>query len=93
MDQALLWGMVLIVAAVLSLGLQAMHWRRGRISTAQAVTAMLARSGFLVLGVIYVTGLVERWPRAPFIGLAIVGIGILLHLTANVVHNVRRGGE
>ena len=87
------WGIVLIVAALLSLGLQLMHWRRGRINAVQAATGMLARAGFLLLGVVYVAGLVERWPRAPFIGLAVVGIGILLHLAANVVQNLRGSRE
>jgi putative membrane protein len=74
-------------------GLQLMHWRRGRISTAQAVTGMIARSGFLVLGVIYVTDLIVRYPRAPLLGLAIVGGGIFLHLTVNIISNIRRSKD
>lgn len=93
MQQAETWGWLLIAAALISLTLQVMHWRRGRISAAQAGTAVLARSGFLLLGVIYVFGLVERWPRAPLLGLVVVGTGIFLHLTVNVIHNLRRGGE
>lgn len=93
MEQAETWGWLLIAAALISLSLQVMHWRRGRIGAAQAATAVLARSGFLLLGVIYVAGLVERWPRAPLLGLAIVGVGIFLHLTVNVIRNIRRRDE
>jgi hypothetical protein len=92
LERADVWGWLLIVAALVSLALQFMHWRRGRITTAQAVTAMIARAGFLVLGVIYVSPLIVRHPRAPLLGLAIVGGGILLHLTVNVIHRMR-GGE
>jgi hypothetical protein len=93
MDRPELWGWLLIAAALISLGLQLMHWRRGRISTAQAVTGMIARSGFLVLGVIYVTDLIVRYPRAPLLGLAIVGGGIFLHLTVNIISNTRRSKD
>jgi hypothetical protein len=93
MDRPELWGWLLIAAALISLGLQLMHWRRGRISTAQAVTGMIARSGFLVLGVIYVTDLIVRYPRAPLLGLAIVGGGIFLHLTVNIISNIRRSKD
>lgn len=90
MDRPELWGWLLIAASLGSLALQYVHWRRDRITTAQAATAMFARSGFLVLGVVYVTDLVARWPRAPLLGLAIVGAGIVLHLTVNTIQNLRR---
>ncbi|MEX1184480.1 MAG: hypothetical protein WEF86_14810 [Gemmatimonadota bacterium] len=93
MDRSEAWGAVLIAAALLSLGLQVMHLRRGRITAMQAGTGMIARGGFLLLGVIYVTGLVERWPGAPLFGLAVVGIGIFLHLAAGILQNLRSGGE
>lgn len=93
LDRSDVWGWLLIAAAVTSLGLQLMHWRRGRISTAQAVTGMIARSGFLVLGIIYVTDLIIRYPRSPLLGLAIVGGGVFLHLTMNVIASIRRGRD
>jgi hypothetical protein len=90
LERSDVWGWLLIAAALISLSLQVMHWRRGRISTAQAVTGMIARGGFLVLGIIYVTDLIIRYRRAPLVGLGIVGAGIFLHLTVNVLSNMRR---
>ncbi|HUF50355.1 MAG TPA: hypothetical protein VMN60_05945 [Longimicrobiales bacterium] len=84
-----LFALLLIVVAAASIALQIHHYRRGVISLARAVTASVARSGFIVLGVIYATDMIRRWPRAPLAGLAIVGAGIFLHLANNILENVR----
>jgi hypothetical protein len=90
MNRPELWGWLLIVAALGAVSLQLLHWRRGRISAARALTGVLARTGFLLLGIIYVTDLIVRYPRAPLYGLSVVGVGILLHLLAGVVERHRR---
>lgn len=88
-DRPEFWGGLLILIAAAGLALQARHWQRGRLTAGQAVTGMIARGGFLLLGIIYVAGLAETWRRAPFYGLAIVGLGIFLHLAVNVYHRIR----
>jgi hypothetical protein len=90
MDTYRALSLVLIVAAILSIALQYRHYRRGVYTKRRAIAGIIARSGFLVLGVIYATGLVQRWPRAPFVGLGIAVLGVVLHLVNNIVENARR---
>lgn len=59
-------------------------------TTLQFAAGLIARAGFLFLGILYAFGLVYRWPRAPLIGLGIVGAGIVLNLAAGIIENVRR---
>jgi hypothetical protein len=84
------WGIVLTVAALVAIGLQVRRLRSARITTLQFAAGMIARGGFLMLGILYASGLVYRWPRAPLIGLGIVGIGIVLNLVAGIFDNIRR---
>ena len=84
------WGLVLLLAALVAIGLQVRRWRTRRMTTLQFAAGLIARVGFLCLGILYATGLVYRWPRAPLIGLGIVGAGIVLNLTAGVIDNIRR---
>lgn len=84
------FALILIVLAAASIGLQLYHYRRGVISARRAATASIARFGFVVLGLLYATDAIARWPRAPIYGLAIVGIGIFLHLANNILENVQR---
>jgi hypothetical protein len=84
------WGVILIIAALVASGLQVRRLRSHQITGLQFVAGMIARAGFLFLGILYATDLVYRWPRAPLIGLGIVGIGIILNLTAGVIENIRR---
>lgn len=85
-----LWGGVLTAAAVIALFLHTRRWRRGQVTSLQYGAGLIARAGFLVLGLLYATGLVYRWSRAPVYGLGVVGAGIVLHLTAGVIDNIRR---
>ncbi|HSJ29879.1 MAG TPA: hypothetical protein VK933_00500 [Longimicrobiales bacterium] len=84
------WGIVLLVAALIAIGLQVRRWRARRITTLQFAAGLIARGGFLVLGILYAFRLVYRWPRAPLVGLAIVGAGIVLNLAAGIIDNIRR---
>jgi uncharacterized protein with PQ loop repeat len=84
------WGIILVVAALVAIGLQVRRWRAGRVTTMLFAAGMIARAGFLFLGIIYAADLVYRWRRAPLIGLGIVGIGIALNLVAGIIENVRR---
>ncbi|HEX2167313.1 MAG TPA: hypothetical protein VHG09_08810 [Longimicrobiales bacterium] len=84
------WGIILLIAALIAIGLQVRRWRAAHISTLQFGAGMIARAGFLFLGILYASGLVYRWPRAPLYGLGVVGFGILLNLTAGVIDNIRR---
>lgn len=84
------WGIVLTAAALVAIGLQVRRLRSARITTLQFAAGMIARGGFLILGILYASGLVYRWPRAPLIGLGIVGIGIVLNLVAGIIENIRR---
>ena len=84
------WGMVLVAVALITIGLQVRRWRLRQITTLQFAAGLVARVGFLVLGLIYVTGYVYDQPRAPLYGLGVVGVGIVLNLTAGVIENVRR---
>lgn len=84
------WGIILLAAALVAIGLQVRRWRAAQITTLQFGAGLIARVGFLVLGILYASGLVYRWPRAPLYGLGIVGIGIVLNLTAGVIENIRR---
>lgn len=84
------WGIVLVVVALVTIVLQARRWRRGRIDGLQLAAGMVARAGFLFLGIIYAAGLVYRWPRAPLYGLVVVGIGIVLNLLAGILANISR---
>ena len=84
------WGIILLVAALVAIGLQVRRWRARRMTTLQFAAGLIARGGFLILGILYAFGLVYRWPRAPLIGLGIVGAGIVLNLTAGIIENVRR---
>ena len=90
MSGSALWGGVLAVAAAVAIVLQVRSWRAGRMSTLQLAAGLIARVGFLFLGVMYAARLTEGWQRAPFIGLGIVGVGIVLNLTAGVIENIRR---
>ena len=83
-------ALLLIAVAVGSIALQYRHYRRGVISARRAITASIARFGFVVLGITYATGLAERSTRTPLIGLAIVGAGIFLHLGNNILENLTR---
>jgi hypothetical protein len=85
------WGILLTIAALVAIVLQFRRWRAGRVTTLQLVAGFVARLGFVLLGVIYSTGLAQRWTRAPLYGLGIVGIGIVLNLTAGVIESVRAG--
>lgn len=84
------WGIVLVAVALLTIGLQVRRWRLRQITALQFAAGLVARVGFLVLGLIYVTGYVYDQPRAPLYGLGVVGAGIVLNLTAGVIENVRR---
>lgn len=84
------WGLVLITAALVAIALQFQRLRTHRITGLQFAAGMIARAGFLLLGILYATELVYRWPRAPLVGLGIVGVGIVLNLTAGVIENIRR---
>lgn len=83
------WGMILAVAALVAIGLQVRRWRAARITTLQFAAGMVARAGFLVLGILYASDLVYRWPRAPLLGLGIVGAGIVLNIAAGIIENIR----
>lgn len=83
------WGVVLTIAALIAIGLQIRRLRSAQITTIQFAAGMIARGGFLILGILYASDLVYRWPRAPLIGLGIVGIGIVLNLVAGIIENVR----
>ena len=84
------WGLVLASASLVAIGLQVRRWRAHHITTLQFAAGMVARAGFLFLGIIYAGGLIYRWSRAPLIGLGIVGLGIALNLTAGIIENIRR---
>lgn len=84
------WGLILIIAALVAIAFQVQRLRTHQITGLQFAAGMIARGGFLLLGILYATDLVYRWPRAPLIGLGIVGVGILLNLTAGVIENIRR---
>lgn len=84
------WGIVLLLAALVAIGLQVRRWRARRLTTLQFAAGLIARMGFLFLGILYAAGLVYRWPRAPLIGLGIVGAGIVLNLAAGIIDNIRR---
>jgi Kef-type K+ transport system membrane component KefB len=84
------WGVVLCVAALIAMGLQLRRWRARRITTMQFAAGMIARAGFLFLGITYAAELVYRWRRAPLIGLGIVALGIILNLIAGIIENIRR---
>lgn len=84
------WGIVLVIAALLAIALHVRRWRARQVPTMQFAAGMIARAGFLFLGVIYATGFVYGQPRAPLLGLGIVGIGIVLNLAAGVIDNIRR---
>jgi uncharacterized protein with PQ loop repeat len=83
------WGIVLTVAALIAIGLQVRRLRAAQITTPQFAAGMVARGGFLILGILYASDLVYRWPRAPLIGLGIVGLGILLNLVVGIIENIR----
>lgn len=84
------WGIVLTVAALVAIGLHVRRLRAARITMLQFAAGMVARGGFLILGILYASDLIYRWPRAPLIGLGIVGIGIVLNLLAGIIENIRR---
>lgn len=84
------WGIILLVAALVAIALQVRRWRAAHITTMQFAAGLVARAGFLFLGILYASGLVYRWPRAPLLGLGIVGLGIVLNLTAGIIENLRR---
>jgi phosphate/sulfate permease len=81
---------VLIAVAVLSIALQVYQYRRGLYSARRALTGSIARFGFVVLGVTYAAGLVQRWRYAPLIGLGIAMLGFILYLANNRLENVQR---
>lgn len=83
------WGVVLTVAALVAIGYQVHRLRTARITTLQFAAGMVARGGFLLLGILYATDLVYRWPRSPIIGLGVVGAGIVLNLIAGIIENFR----
>lgn len=84
------WGVILSSAALVAIALQIRRLRSRQITILQFAGGMIARVGFLFLGILYAAGLVYRWPRAPLIGLGMVGAGIILNLTAGVIENIRR---
>lgn len=84
------WGIVLVIASLVAIGLQVRRWRTHQVTTMQFAAGIVARAGFLFLGVIYAADLIYRWPRAPLIGLGVVGLGIALNLTAGIIENIRR---
>lgn len=83
------WGIILTVAALVAIGFQIHRLRTAQITTLQFAAGMVARGGFLLLGILYASDLVYRWPRAPLIGLGIVGLGIVLNLVAGIIETVR----
>jgi putative effector of murein hydrolase LrgA (UPF0299 family) len=85
-----MWGLLLIGMALVTMGLQIRRYRARRITRTQLFAGMIARLGFLFLGIVYVTELIDRNRRLPLIGLAIVGLGIALNLVAGILENVRR---
>jgi hypothetical protein len=86
------WGIILIIAAVVAMALQLRRWRTRQITAMLFAAGMIARAGFLFLGVIYAADLIYRWRRAPLVGLGIVGLGIVLNLTAGIIESIRRAG-
>lgn len=84
------WGVILIVAALIAIGLQVRRLRSARITNLQFAAGLVARLGFLFLGILYASGLVYRWPKAPLLGLGVVGGGIVLNLIAGIFDNIRR---
>lgn len=84
------WGIILTIASLVAIGWQVGRWRAHHVTTMQFAAGMIARAGFLFLGVIYAADLIYRWRRAPLIGLGIVGVGIILNLSAGIIENVRR---
>lgn len=85
-----LWGGMLIAVAVLTIGLQVRRLRQGRITRMQMLAGLIARLGFIFLGLVYVTGIVDTHRRIPIVGLALVGCGVALNLVAGIVENIRR---
>lgn len=90
MSGSALWGGILALAAVVAIALQIRSWRAHRMTGLQFAAGLVARGGFLFLGLIYATRLADGWRRAPLIGLWIVGVGIVLNLTAGIIENIRR---
>lgn len=87
---AVTWGIILSIAALVAIALQVRRLRSHQVTVLQFAAGMVARTGFLLLGIVYATELIYRWPRAPLIGLGIVGAGIILNLTAGIIENIRR---
>lgn len=85
-----IWGLVLIIVTLVTVFLLIRRFRAGRITTLHLVAGLIARAGFLLLGIVYVTEIIDRNRRAPIYGLAVVGAGIALNLLANVIENIRR---
>lgn len=97
MSGSAFWGGILILAALVASALQIRRWRTRRIGTLQLAAGLVARAGFLFLGIIYAAELTDRWRRAPLVGLGIVGVGIVLNLAAGIFDNIgrsrRAGGD
>lgn len=87
------WSWLLVVVAAASVGWQVAQWRRGRLPGIRLATGLISRAGFILLGLVYATGAMVTWRQGPVIGLGIVGIGIFLNLSLNVVENFRRARE
>ncbi|HEX6133366.1 MAG TPA: hypothetical protein VFZ24_05370 [Longimicrobiales bacterium] len=84
------WGIILTVAALIAVVLHTRRWRAQRVTALQFGAGMVARAGFVLLGLMYALHYVERWPRAPVVGLAIVGVGIVLNLLAGILAGIQR---
>lgn len=87
------WGIILIVAALVAIGLHFRRWRTQRITNLAFAAGLIARAGFVALGIMYAFAFVDRYPRAPVYGLAVVGVGIILNLLAGIIDNIRRSRQ
>jgi hypothetical protein len=83
-DAPRIWALLLIAAAAVSLFFTVRRIRNGGVPRMLATGAVLFRAGLVIIGLVYVTGLVHRSRAALLAAFGVAAAGAVLNLVSTI---------
>lgn len=83
-DAPRIWALLLIAAAAVSLFFTVRRIRHGGVPRLLATGAVLFRAGLVIIGLVYVTGLVHRSRAALLAAFGVAAAGAVLNLVSTI---------